>query len=221
MKNISFVITLLISNVVFTQYNNYYAVNTASKIVNNNVYFGKKETSIVTKYDSLTRCAIERFIVDRLNYYRKQKGAQPLIWDEGLRTMCYHHVVYQRLTKTQEHSEDIDVPNFVEMSFDKRADILGKHDNYRIFSEGLLSVVNNISVGRYQNEKPVTIKQLVDNFFTPGYGYNTCDLHWNQIMEAQWDRIFIYYDFNWLSAKGSESTSYNKANVTVQIADAK
>jgi len=119
MKNILIVAFLVFNNNVFTQ--NWYIDNNVSKVINNNVYFGKKETSVVTKYDSLTRCAIERFIVDRFNYYRKQKGAQPLVWDETLRPMTYHHVVYQRLTKTQEHSEDINVPNFIELNFADRA----------------------------------------------------------------------------------------------------
>jgi len=219
MKNILIVAFLVFNNITFAQ--NVYAVNNVSKLVNNNVYFGKKETSIVTKYDSLTRCAIERFIVDRFNYYRKQKGAQPLVWDETLRPMTYHHVVYQRLTKTQEHSEDINVPNFIELNFADRAKTLVGYDKYNLFSEGLISMFNNISVRPGQNTTPVTIKQIVDKFFTAGYGYNTCAAHWNQIMEPQWDRIFIYYDFNWLDSNAIESNSYNKANVTVQFADAK
>jgi hypothetical protein len=218
MKNILIISFLVFNNFTFSQ--NVYAVNNVSKLVNNNVYFGKKETSIVTKYDSLTRCAIERFIVDRFNYYRKLQGALPLIWDENLRPMTYHHVVYQRLTKTQEHGEDIDVPNFVEMNFATRANSLVGYSKYNLFSEGLISMFNNILVSPNHNEKPVTIKQIVDKFFTSGYGYNTCDLHWNQILEPQWDRVFIYYDFNWLS-DASKSISYNKAGVTVQIADAK
>ena len=221
MKNLLVFILLLASNNSLAQYNNYYiGKNNVSKVVNNAVYFGKKETSIVTKYDSLTRCAIERFIVDRFNYYRKQKGAQPLVWDEMLRPMTYHHVIYQRLTKTQEHSEDIDVPNFEEMNFVDRATKLVGYAKYNLFSEGLINANNSLCVGRYYNEKSVTIKQIVDKFFTAGYGYNTCDAHWNQIMEPQWDRIFIYYDFNWLT-DASKSNNYNSANVTVQFADAK
>ena len=221
MKNLLVFILLLASNNSLAQYNNYYiGKNNVSKVVNNAVYFGKKETSIVTKYDSLTRCAIERFIVDRFNYYRKQKGAQPLVWDENLRPMTYHHVVYQRLTKTQEHSEDIDVPNFEEMNFVDRATKLVGYAKYNLFSEGLINANNSLYVGRYYNEKSVTIKQIVDKFFTVGYGYNTCDAHWNQIMESRWDRIFIYYDFNWLT-DASKSNNYNSANVTVQFANAK
>jgi hypothetical protein len=79
---------------------------------------------------------------------------------------------------------------------------------------------NNIYVGPNDNPKPVTIKQIVDKFFTLGYGYNTCDAHWNQIMESQWDRVFIYYDFNWIT-DASKSISYNFANVTINFADAK
>jgi uncharacterized protein YkwD len=218
MKNILIVAFLVFNNNVFTQ--NWYIDNNVSKVINNNVYFGKKETSVVTKYDSLTRCAIERFIVDRFNYYRKQNGAQPLVWDETLRPMTYHHVVYQRLTKTSEHSEEINVPNFVELNFADRAKSLVGYTKYNLFSEGLITMFNNIYVGPYDNPKPVTIKQIVDNFFTVGSGYNTCAAHWNQIMEPQWDRIFIYYDFNWLT-DASKSNSYNKANVTVQFADAK
>ena len=220
MKNILIVLFVISYTTTFSQYNNSYGNNNVSKVVNNSVYFGKKETSLVTKYDSLTRCAIERFIVDRFNYYRKQKGAQPLVWDETLRPMTYHHVVYQRLTKTQEHSEDINVSDFEEMNFAVRATKLVGYDKYNLFSEGLINMNNNISVGQYQNEKSVTIKQIVDKFFTSGYGYNTCDAHWNQIMESSWDRIFIYYDFNWLY-DASNSKSSNFANVTINFADAK
>lgn len=219
MKNILIAVFIIfICKDIFCQ--NVYIHNNISKIVNNAVYFGKKETSIVTKYDSLTRCAIERFIVDRFNYYRKLKGAQPLIWDETLRPMTYHHVVYQRLTKTIEHTEDVDVPGFEEMNFADRATKLVGYAKYNQFSEGLINQFNNIFVGYGQNEKPVTIKQIVDKFFTAGYGYNTCDAHWNQIMEPQWDRIFIYYDFNWL-VDASKSISYNQSTVTINFADAK
>ena len=219
MKNILIVAFIIfICKDIFCQ--NVYVHNNISKITNNVVYFGKKETSLVTKYDSLTRCAIERFIVDRFNYYRKLKGAQPLIWDETLRPMTYHHVVYQRLTKTMEHSEDIDVAGFEEMNFAVRATKLVGYAKYNQFSEGLINQFNNIFVGYGQNEKSVTIKQIVDKFFTAGYGYNTCDAHWNQIMESQWDRIFIYYDFNWL-VDASKSISYNQSTVTINFADAK
>jgi hypothetical protein len=219
MKNL-LVFILLIANGSFAQYNNNYIgkVN-VSKVVNNAVYFGKRETTVVTNFDSLTRCAIERFIVDRFNYYRKLKGAQPLIWDETLRPMTYHHVVYQRLTKTIEHTEDVDVAGFVEMNFADRATKLVGYTKYNQFSEGLINANNGLKVGRYYNEKPVTIKQIIDKFFTAGYGYNTCDAHWNQIMEPQWDRIFIYYDFNWLTATPHPST--NSATVTINFADAK
>ena len=220
MKNILIILFVISCKTSFSQYNNSYENNNVSKVVNNAVYFGKKETSTVTKYDSLTRCAIERFIVDRFNYYRKQKGAQPLVWDETLRPMTYHHVVYQRLTKSSEHSEEIDVPNFVEMNFATRANSLVGYDKYNLFSEGLINMNNNIAVGLYQNEKSVTIKQIVDKFFTLGYGYNTCDAHWNQIMESRWDRVFIYYDFNWL-IDASNIRSSNFANVTINFADAK
>ena len=142
-----------------------------------------------------------------------------MIWDETLRPMTYHHVVYQRLTKTMEHSEDIDVAGFEEMNFVVRATKLVGYAKYNQFSEGLINQFNNIFVGYGQNEKSVTIKQIVDKFFTAGYGYNTCDAHWNQIMESQWDRIFIYYDFNWLTTKPHPST--NSANVTINFADAK
>lgn len=219
MKKLFVFILLLFSNSSFAQYNNRYSNINVSKVVNNAVYFGQRETTVVTNFDSLTRCAIERFIVDRFNYYRKLKGAQPLIWDETLRPMTYHHVVYQRLTKTIEHSEDIDVAGFEEMNFADRATKLVGYAKYNQFSEGLINTNNGLYVGRYYNEKPVTIKQIVDKFFTPGYGYNTCDAHWNQIMEPQWDRIFIYYDFNWLTATPHPST--NSATVTINFADAK
>ena len=221
MKKLISIVLVVISLTTAYSQKFYVSRNNVSKLVNTNVYFGKKETSAVTKFDSLTRCALERFIVDRLNYYRKRAGVQPLVWDEGLRTMCYHHVVYQRLTETQEHTETIDLPNFEEIDISERGlKLAGGRDKYNVFSEGLLSGLDNIKVDGYNNEKAPTIKDLVDRFFTPGRGYNTCDAHWNQIMETQWDRIFIYYDWDCYK-HGNVNRKSSLFNVTVQIADAK
>jgi hypothetical protein len=194
----------------------YKSKNNVSPIVNNNVYFGKRETSPVIKFDSLTRCAIEKFIIDRFNSYRKSIGSQPLIFDDGLKNMAYHHVVYQRLAKKQEHTESIDFTNFTEMCFQDRATILGGYDKYDNISEGLLSTLDNISVDNINNEKTPCIKDIVDKFFTPGRGYNTCEYHWNQIMEPQWNRIFIYYDFNWLG--DMSDSKFTMVNVTIVFA---
>ena len=221
MKKLISIVLVVISLTSAYSQKFYVSRNNVSKLVNTNVYFGKKETSSVTKFDSLTRCALERFIVDRLNYYRKRAGVQPLVWDDGLRKMCYHHVVYQRLTKTQEHSEKIDLPNFEELDINGRGIKLANSQlKYNDISEGLLSGLDNIKVDGYNNEKAPTIKDLVDRFFTPGRGYNTCDAHWNQIMEPQWDRIFIYYDWNWIGDP-TDCNCNAMFNVTVQIADAK
>jgi hypothetical protein len=191
-------------------------------ITNSNIYNGKSETNVMTKFDSVERVTLERFIIDRLNYYRKSIGAKELIYDASILPAAYHHALYQRLLSKQigvmqqTHSENIDIPNFTELDIMGRFALLNKTVHADI-SEGLIHQGFQIP-NKFNEDCPkVTYKKLVDQFFTPGMGYVTSSAHWNDIMNPKWDAICIYYDFEYTEPVTKE-TFYISANVTLVYA---
>ena len=163
-------------------------------ITNSNKYNGKSENNVLTKFDSIERITLERFIIDRFNYYRKLNGAKPLTYDVSILPAAYHHALYQRLAGEQMHSENIDLPNFTELDIMGRFALLNKN-SFADIGEGLIH--QGFQIPGYFNENcpKVTYKGLVDMFFTPGMGYPTSSAHWNDIMNPDWDAICLYYDF--------------------------
>ena len=187
-------------------------------ITNSNKYNGKSETDVISKFDSINRVTLERFIIDRINYYRKSNGAKQLTYDASIRPAAYHHALYQRLLSKQigvmqqTHSENIDIPNFTELDIMGRFALLNKTVHANI-GEGLIHQGFQIP-GAFSDCPKVTYKKLVDQFFTPGMGYVTSSSHWNDIMNSKWDAICLYYDFEYLEPISSE-TFYIMANVTL------
>jgi hypothetical protein len=182
-------------------------------ITNSNKYNGKSETNVMTKFDSVERVTLERFIIDRLNYYRKSIGVKLLTYDATIFPATYHHALYQRLIKQQTHSENIDLPNFTELDINGRFKLLNQNVHYNI-GEGLIHQGFQIP-NKFNEDCPkVTYKELVDQFFTPGMGYVTSSAHWNDIMNPKWDAICIYYDFEYMKPVTAE-TFYIYANVTL------
>ena len=189
-------------------------------IKNTKTYNGKTENAVFDRYDSLSRITLERFILDRLNYFRTTMyGAKALVWEESLRPVVYHHVVYQRLLRKQTHFEHWDVPNFTEMGIRPRINKFcsGKFDQ---FSEGLINQIFQLKSIVAPEKKNPTYKMLVDMFFSPDTGYNMCPLHWNDIVAKEWDCIFIYYDFEFIDNE-AETSSFMYANVTINYASYK
>ena len=188
-------------------------------ITNSNKYNGKSENNVLTKFDSIERITLERFIIDRLNYYRKLNGAKSLTYDASIRPAAYHHALYQRLLSKQigvmqqTHYENIDIPNFTELEIMGRFALLNKNVHANI-GEGLIHQGFQIPAQFNENCPKVTYKKLVDMFFTPGMGYPTSSAHWNDIMDPKWDAICLYYDFEYLEPISSE-TFYIMANVTL------
>jgi hypothetical protein len=186
-------------------------------IKNSKTYNSRTENTPLKSFDSLSRVTLERFILDRFNHYRKMRGAKPLIWDEDLRPLCYQHVTYQRLSGKQTHFQnEKDVPNFEELGYGTRhrklcTDLL----KFKNSSEGLINQAFQIKSTIATDIPFPTYKMIVDMFFTDNIGYNTCELHWNDIMDAQWDCIFIYYDFDFL---GKQEKTWAYSNVTIVFA---
>lgn len=180
-------------------------------IKNNKIYNGRSENTVFDAYDSISRITLERFILDRLNYFRTTKyKVKPLVWDDSLRPVVYHHVVYQRLLGKQTHFERWDVPNFTEMGISVRfKKFCG--DKYTNFSEGLLNQIFQLA-GQYVPTP--TYKMIVDRFFSPTTGLNLCHLHWNDAVDAKWDRVFIYYDFDYWGTEGN----FRMSNITITYA---
>jgi len=189
-------------------------------IKNTKTYNGRTENTVFNGYDSLSRITLERFILDRLNYFRTTMyGAKALVWEESLRPVTYHHVVYQRLLGKQTHFERWDVPNFTEMGIWPRINKFCGN-KFESFSEGLINQMFQLKSIVATEKKNPTYKMLVDMFFTPDRGYNTCPLHWNDIVDKEWDCIFIYYDFEFIN-KDAASSSFIYANVTINYASYK
>ena len=182
-------------------------------ITNSNKYNGKSENNVLTKFDSIERITLERFIIDRLNYYRKLNGAKLLTYDVSILPAAYHHALYQRLAGEQTHSESTNLPNFTELDIMGRFALLNKN-SFADIGEGLIH--QGFQIPGYFNENcpKVTYKELVDQFFTPGMGYPTSSAHWNDIMDPKWDAICLYYDFEYVKPISSE-TFYIMANVTL------
>jgi len=216
-KLFNIVIALITSFSLFAQ--KYYpgcSGSTSSVIMfdikNTNTYNGKKETDIISKFDSLDRITLERFIIDRLNYYRKSIGVKLLTYDATIFPATYHHALYQRLIKQQTHSENIDLPNFTELDINGRFKLLNQNVHYNI-GEGLGT--QGFQIPGYASSCPnVTYKKLVDQFVSPNIGYITSKAHWNDIMNPKWDAICIYYDFEYLKPVPAEPV-YIYANVTL------
>ena len=185
-------------------------------IKNTNTYNGKKETTILSKFDSLERVTLERFIIDRFNYYRQKIGSKALQYDLGIRPAAYHHALYQRLAGEQSHYERKDIPNFTELELAGRYNLLDQN-KFQTINEGLINQGFQFPSQLNEDCPAVTYKELVDQFFTPGMGYNTSDAHWSDIMNPKWDAICIYYDFNWVHPVTKESF-YIMANVTLVYA---
>jgi hypothetical protein len=185
-------------------------------IKNTNTYNGKKETDIISKFDSLDRVTLERFIIDRFNYYRQNIGSKALQYDSGIRPAAYHHALYQRLAGKQSHYEDKDIPNFTELELADRYNLLDQN-KFKSINEGLINQGFQIPSQLNEDCPKVTYKELVDQFFTPGMGYPTSDAHWSDIMNPKWDAICIYYDFEWVVPVTKE-TFYIMANVTLVYA---
>ena len=192
-------------------------------IKNNNQYFGVSENSEFKKFDSLSRIALERFIVDRFNYFRKKKySAKPLIWDDDLGDMCLHQIKYQRLLKKQTHLQKFDFPNFNEMSYERRVShCKSEFPKFKHMSEGILN--QNFAIKNKEYYKgvlieniPPTFKILTDMFFTPKKGYNTCEWRWKDIMDQKWDCIYMYYDFDFHG--DSSNNNFSFCNVMVVFA---
>ena len=187
-------------------------------ITNSNKYNGKSETDVISKFDSIDRVTLERFIIDRINYYRKSNGAKQLTYDASILPAAYHHALYQRLAKEQSHSENVDLPDFNELDIMGRFRLLDKNI-HTFIGEGLINQGFQIPNKFNENCPKVTYKKLVDQFFTPGMGYPgypnpTSSAHWNDIMNPKWDAICLYYDFEYLKPVSSE-TFYIMANVTL------
>jgi hypothetical protein len=187
-------------------------------IKNPKTYNSRTENTQFKAFDSLSRITLERFILDRFNHYRKLRGAKPLVWDEDLRPLCYQHVTYQRIAGKQTHFQnEKDVPNFVEMGYgDRHRKLCTDGPKFKNSSEGLINQGFQIKGSWDMNLIYPTYKQLVDMFFTPGKGYNTCEMHWNDVMNANWDCIYIYYDFNFVN---TNPTDFCYSNVTIVFAE--
>jgi hypothetical protein len=186
-------------------------------IKNTKTYNGCTENTQFKTFDSLSRVTLERFILDRFNHYRKLRGATPLVWDEDLRALCYQHVTYQRLAGIQTHFQnEKNVPNFEELGIGTRhRKLCTDSPKFKNSSEGLINQAFQIKGARCPDLIYPTYKMIVDLFFTLKFGYNTCELHWNDIMDAQWDSVFIYYDFNFVNAN---PTDWAYSNVTIVFA---
>ena len=183
-------------------------------ITNSNKYNGKSETNVMTKFDSVERVTLERFIIDRLNYYRRSTGAKELIYDASILPAAYHHALYQRLAKEQSHSENIDLSEFNELDIMGRLRLLDKNI-HTFIGEGLIHQGFQIPNKFNENCPKVTYKKLVDQFFTTGMGYpGSSTSHWSDIMNPKWDAICIYYDFEYMKPVTKE-TFYIYANVTL------
>jgi hypothetical protein len=223
MKKILVLLIAISNNFGFSQkyYPSYRGIQ--SKIIdfdikNPNVYNGKTELTKITKFDSITRITLERFIIDRINYHRQLLGRAPLKYEPALRPMCYHQVVYQRLAKQQTHCQIDNISNWNELNFIDRKKLVTDIEIGRA-GEGLIDQSIQIP-GSWDNTYPAqTYKSVVDKFFTPGYGYPTSPTHWNDIMSADYDCIYIYYDFNWLG--GELIDCYTPSNVTLVYAKKK
>lgn len=187
-------------------------------IKNPKVYNGRTEMTKITKFDSITRITLERFIIDRLNYHRKLLGRQPLEYEPALRPMCYHQVVYQRLAETQTHCQTVvDLPNWIEMMFMDRMKLVTDIE-ITYAGEGLITMTTQLPGEWDKNYPAQTYKSLVDVFFTPKYGYPTSKAHWDDVMSAEYNCIYIYYDFHWL---GKITDDYSYSNVTLVYANKK
>ena len=218
----------LISQVILTSAPKYYNYQNESvalhwntvvnyDIKNPKIYNNYTENTQFKKFDSLSRVTLERFILDRFNYYRKIRGDKPLIWDEDLRPLCYQHVTYQRLSGKQTHFQnEKDVPNFEELGYGTRhRKLCTDLAKFKNSSEGLITQAFQIKGNSDPDLIYPTYKMIVDLFFTLKFGYNTCELHWNDIMDAQWDSVFIYYDFNFVN---TNPTDWAYSNVTIVFA---
>jgi len=186
-------------------------------IKNPKIHNGRSENTQFKTFDSLSRITLERFILDRFNHYRKLRGAKPLIWDEDLRPLCYQHVTYQRLSGKQTHFQnEKDVPNFEELGYGTRhRKLCTDLSKFKNSSEGLINQAFQINSIVAKDVPFPTYKMIVDMFFTPDIGYNSSELHWNDIMDAQWDSVFIYYDFDFL---GKQEKTWAYSNVTIVFA---
>jgi hypothetical protein len=222
MKKILVLLIAISNNFSFSQkyYPSYRGIQ--SKIIdfdikNPKVYNGKTELTKITKFDSITRITLERFIIDRLNYHRQLLGRAPLKYEPALRPMCYHQVVYQRLAKQQTHCQIDNIANWNELDFIDRKKLVTDIEIGRA-GEGLISMTTQLP-GELDPTYPTpTFKELVDEFFTPDYGYPTSKAHWDQVMSADYDCIYIYYDFHW---RGKITDCYSDSNVTLVYAKKK
>ncbi len=187
-------------------------------IKNPKTYNGRTENTQFKAFDSLSRITLERFILDRFNHYRKLRGAKSLVWDEDLRPLCFQHVTYQRLAGKQTHFQnEKDVPEFQELGYgDRHRKLCTDGPKFKNSSEGLINQAFQIHSSIAEDIPYPTYKMIVDMFFTPDIGYNSCELHWNDIMNGQWDSIFIYYDFDFL---GKQEKIWAYCNVTIVFAE--
>jgi hypothetical protein len=187
-------------------------------IKNTKTYNGRNENTQFKAFDSLSRITLERFILDRFNHYRKLRGAKSLVWDEDLRLLCFQHVTYQRLAGKQTHFQnEKDVPGFQELGYGTRhRKLCTDGPKFKNSSEGLINQSFQIKGNSNPDLIYPTYKMIVDLFFTLKFGYNTCELHWNDIMSGQWDSIFIYYDFNFVNATPDD---WAYSNITIVFAE--
>ena len=164
-------------------------------IKNTKTYNGRKETDKFTRYDSLSRVTLERFIFDRLNYYRKRYGVHELKWDERIRPATYHHVQYQRVVGKSVHVESEDLPNFTEYRNPwGRVELLDQ----QVFAATQECLLQSLMVAidhTYDVSINATYKEIVDKFFTVGKGLNSCAAHWELMMDSNWDAVYFYLDF--------------------------
>ena len=165
-------------------------------IKNTKTYNGRKETDKFTRYDSLSRVTLERFIFDRLNYYRKRYGVHELKWDERIRPATYHHVQYQRAVGKSVHVESEDLPNFTEYRNPwSRVELLDR----KVFAATQECLLASLMVAidhTYDVSINATYKEIVDEFFTVGKGLNSCAAHWELMMDEKWDAAYFYLDFD-------------------------
>ena len=132
--------------------------------------------------DSTNLPYIESLIAERVNMYRKEKGLQPLIWNDTLKPGCDHHQYYMTHSHDMSHEQTIDLPNFDELAYPSSRSLLNMF-NYAGIREELTSDMFNLG------EKGMVFKDYVTRQIEGGFKKSSA--HWSALMDPELDYIYV------------------------------
>lgn len=140
--------------------------------------------------DSASQAYLEHLIIERINEFRVARGVPPLIVDTLLKPAVDHHVEYQRRAQVMSHDEDIDLPDFDELLWPgMRIRLLEPGKFWKITDELLSYLV--------EFHKPEARPFQYYVTATVDKGYKTCNGHWSDLMNPEYNAIYMCYDFQY------------------------